>query len=155
MSLGLETDKSRLSKFLCFLRLECVEVFKANQDDVVERLSSKRIHVNQVGIRCRFCAHLSLKGRAGRSSTYPSSLSGIYQGVSMMIYEHFPKCDEMPVELKEKYDRLKKLTKRGDVESRSYWIDAAKEKGLIDTSPLGDADGLSGMGIRFVRDIQT
>lgn len=145
MTLGLEKDKARLSEFLCFLRSECIEIFKANEDDVLERLSSKRVHLNQVGIRCRFCAHLSFNSRVGRSSNFPSCTSGIYQGVSMMIYRHFPKCEELPDEVREKYFHLKKLTKRGEVESRSYWIEAAKEKGLIE-------DGSGEMGIRLIED---
>ena len=120
-----------LSKFLCFVRLECIEVFTATEEDVNERLSSKRVKINQAGIRCRFCAHL--RERKGRSSHFPSSIPRIYQGVSMMIYKHFPICDQMPTHIRSKYNELKKFTKRGDVCSQDYWVQSATAIGLIDT----------------------
>lgn len=124
-----------LSKFLCFVRLECIEVFTATEEDVHERLSSKRVKINQAGIRCRFCARL--RDRKGRSSNFPSSIPKIYQGVSMMIYKHFPVCDQMPTEVRSKYDALKKLTKRGNTNSQEYWIQSANDIGLIDTPATG------------------
>ena len=45
----------------------------------------------------------------------------------------------------EKYDLLKKLTKRGNIESRSYWVESAIAKGIVDST-----DPTEGGGIRFV-----
>ncbi len=131
LSLGMEQDQLRLSKFLCFLRLECIEIFTATEKDVIERLSSKKVKIGQVGIRCRFCAHLPSCKRVGRSSNFPSSIDRLYQGVSMMVYKHFSLCEEMPTEIREKYDSLRNCTKKGDVESKSYWISSARMKGLV------------------------
>jgi hypothetical protein len=157
MYLGCDNDASRLSEFLTFLRSTSIEVFTATEDDVRERLASKRVTTGQVGIRCAFCAHLTSRSRAGRSSNFPSSISGIYQGVSMMIYQHFPNCEEMPLDVRAKYDELKLSTKRGDVESRSYWMEAAKVKGMMDsTEEGGDNEGSSmdvHTGIRFRSDV--
>ena len=50
-----------------------------------------------------------------------------------MIREHFPRCHEMPKEIKEQYTELKMMTKKGEIESKSHWIDSAKAIGMIDT----------------------
>lgn len=132
-TLKTEADSIWLSEFLCFLRSDCCEVFIANAQDVVERRKSKQINLNQVGIRCRFCAHLAHNKRAGRSSCYPSSVDRIYQSVTMMIREHFPMCDEFPEEVRRRYVTLKKHTKKGEMESKTHWKNAAKELGMHDT----------------------
>jgi len=137
LPLGLNEDSSNLSSFLCFLRSECIEVFVSSKTDVLERMTSKKVIEGQVGIRCRFCAHLNQKSRVGRSSNFPSSTAQIYPGVSMMIYKHFTACPEMPPATKKKFDDLKNFTKKGNAESRSYWINSASRLGLIDTVGAG------------------
>lgn len=132
LPLGIEQDRSRLSEFLTFLRSECIEVFTATNVNVLERMSSKKVAVHQAGIRCVFCAHLPPKRKAGRSSHFPSSIARLYQGVSMMIYKHFSCCIEMPANMRLTFDALRKQTKKGDSESRSYWIESAKRRGLVD-----------------------
>jgi hypothetical protein len=129
-------DSIWLSDFLCFLRRECCEVFTAAEKDVQERRKSKQINLNQVGIRCRFCAHLPHNIRVGRSSCFPSSVDRIYQSVTMMIREHFPICDQFPDDVRRKYIYLKKSTKKGEMESKAHWKRAARELGMVDT-PTG------------------
>ena len=131
--LGLDLDDSRLSKFLTFVRNEMIEIFEATDQDVKDRSTSKKVMKYQVGIRCRFCAKLPFECRAGRSANFPSSIQRLYQGVSMIIYKHFRACKEIPDETREKYEALREYTKKGDVESQSYWISSAKMKGMIDT----------------------
>ena len=133
MTLSDDFDAIWLSEFLCFLRAECCEVFTATAQDVIERRKSKQILFKQVGIRCRFCAHLPYKRRAGRSSCYPSSTDRIYQSVTMMIREHFPICDEFPEHVRKRYISLKKHTRKGEMESKSHWKNAAKKLGMKDT----------------------
>lgn len=130
MTLETEGDSIWLSEFLCFLRSHCCEVFTSSAQDVQERRRSKQINLNQVGIRCRFCAHLPHHERAGRSSCYPSSVERIYQSVTMMIREHFPVCDEFPADVRRKYVNLKKNTKKGEMESKTHWKNAALELGM-------------------------
>jgi hypothetical protein len=139
LSLGVEEDNSRLSSFLCFVRSECIEVFSASRQDMIERMKSKKVQIGQVGIRCKFCAHLQATDRAGRSSSFPTKLEGIYQCVQMMIYKHFPICKEIPVETRNKYESLGRWARKGEdgESSRSYWIDAAKLKGMVNSGDAG------------------
>mmetsp|Transcript_563 Transcript_563/g.785 ORF Transcript_563/g.785 Transcript_563/m.785 type:complete len:379 (-) Transcript_563:147-1283(-) len=130
LPLGVERDEQRISKFLCFLRAECIEVFEACETDLFKK--KKNLKLGRVGIRCRFCAYLPVECRSIRSCSFPSSISGIYQCVSNMIYKHFPTCDHIPKETMDTYKELKKSTKKGDSESKSYWIESAKELGMID-----------------------
>ena len=53
----------------------------------------------------------------------------------MMNYQHFAKCTNMPIEVKMKYEALRKMKKRGGAESRQYWIESAKELGMVDAAP--------------------
>ncbi len=80
--LGIDEDPNWLSEFHCFVRSELVEVFRASHEDVKARNNSIAYH--QVGIRCRFCAHMTPSARAGRSSAFPSSLRQIYQSFTMV-----------------------------------------------------------------------
>ena len=130
--LGTEDDQIWLSEFLCFLRAECVEVFCASKADVRYRKNSKKIKNDQVGIRCRFCAHLPHQARGSRSSSYPSSISRIYQSFTMMIRDHFSKCNDMPPDIRMKYNRLKASTTKGEMESKRYWTESASTLGLYD-----------------------
>ena len=50
----------------------------------------------------------------------------------MMIREHFSRCQELPSETREKYNELKWMTKKGEIESKSYWIESAKSIGMVD-----------------------
>jgi len=133
LTLAMEEDENWLSEFLCFVRQHCTEVVCASEKDVISRMNSKKVVLGQVGIRCQFCAHLSHKQRGGRSSTFPSSLSRIYQSLTMMIRDHFVGCPGMPPDLKAKYKDLKGNTSQGVDGSKQYWVDSAKKLGLIDT----------------------
>ena len=151
MCLGLvKKDKYRLSNFLCFLRAECIEVFKATESDVYERRRSKKVSLGQVGIRCRFCAHAQYPHqRVGRSSSFPSSLNRLYQSVTMMVRDHFSKCKMMLPEVRQKFIIYKNCKshiarKKITIESKSYWVESASILGMSDT-----ADG----GIRMTVDI--
>lgn len=148
MSLKADEDQVWLSQFLCFLREEVCEVYKATEQDVRERKKSKQVKVNQVGIRCRFCCHLPHRERTGRSSCFPSSIDRIYQSVTMMIREHFSICDHFPAETRKKYMKLKQNTKKGEMESKTHWRKAAKTLGMMDVH-----NSYTGKGIFFREDI--
>ena len=107
VTLSAPDDVHWLSNYLCFVREKCVEVFEADDAELAWRSNANIINPRQVGIRCRYCAHIHQRDRAGRSTSFPSSLSRIYQSLTMMLREHFPTCTEMPPAIKERFLALK------------------------------------------------
>ena len=136
-TLSMEDDDRHLSVFLCFVRSQCVEVFSASHDDFLSRINSKTITMDQAGIRCRFCAHFPSRERTGRSSSFPSSTSRIYQSLTMMLRDHFSECPAMPLQVLETYHRLKANDSKGRTDSKKYWIESARVLGLFDTGKNG------------------
>jgi len=132
--LGTIEDEIWLSPFLCFLRSHCIEMFRAKDADVSYRRSAKtKVDINQIGIRCRFCAHKPYQSRGKRSSSFPSSVNRIYQSVTMMIREHFHSCSEFPEEVRKRYCALKGETTKGELESKRYWAQSASKLGMTNT----------------------
>jgi hypothetical protein len=130
-SLGISEDPNWLSEFHCFVRSDLVEVYRASHDDVTTRNNS--ISYQQVGIRCRFCAHLPPSSRSGRSSAFPSSLRQIYQSFTMMLRDHFATCEAIPSSMLLQFNTLKDKPAQGATDSKRYWIYSAKKIGMIDT----------------------
>ena len=137
MPLSTSDDSYWLSEYQCFIRAQCLEVFEAAEDDITSRKKVKKIREGQVGIRCRFCAHQPKRRRVGRSSSFPSSKSRIYQSVTMMLRDHFVYCKAMPLEIREHYLSLKENKIQGAKYSKEHWANSAGRLGLADT-----ADGL-------------
>jgi len=79
-----DEDQNWLSELQCFIRSEILEIFRASKEDVKVRNKSKTLKAEQVGIRCRFCAHLPPNERASRSSAFPSSIPQLYQSFTMV-----------------------------------------------------------------------
>ena len=118
-----------------------MELFEAGKCDVFERKSSKHIELNQVGLRCRFCAHLKHKERLNHSSTFPLKLEGVFNAM-LPLMRHITRCPEMPKSLRLKYDELRK--KEGPNNNRKttnyfggkhYWkASAQKLLGIVETN---------------------
>lgn len=130
--LGIDEDPNWLSEFHCFVRMDMVEVFRASRDDCKSRNNS--IAYQQVGIRCRFCAHLPSTTRAGRASAFPSSLRQIYQSFTMMLRDHFGNCDAIPSSVQRKFLTLKEMPSQGATDSKRFWIYSAMKIGMADSS---------------------
>jgi len=128
--LGIEEDPNWLSERQCFIRAELLEVVRAGQE---ERSCSKTVTFQQVGIRCRYCAHMQPSSRAIRSSAFPSSIRQIYQSFTMMVRDHFGNCNGVPPDKKERFIKLKGLTSPSSSLSRQYWTFAAKKLGMVDS----------------------
>lgn len=131
--LGIDEDNNWLSELHCLVRLELVEVFRAGRQEVVSRSANKRISYLQVGVRCRFCAHLPSNLRAARSSAFPSSIRQIYQSFTMMLRDHFGQCSALPTHHKTKFLELKTSASQGASHSKHYWNYSAMKVGLVDT----------------------
>lgn len=130
--LGIDEDHNWLSEFHCFVRSELVEVFRASREDCKTRNNSIAYH--QVGIRCRFCAHISPTARAGRSSAFPSSLRQLYQSFTMMLRDHFGKCDMMPLRVRKDFLALKDKPSQGATDSKRFWIYSGMKVGMADST---------------------
>lgn len=135
MTLAMPADKNSLSDRQCYVRSDFVEIFCADANDVAARHSkgAQKLHVGQIGIRCKHCTNFHTKKRAERAVCYPSSISRIYQTVADMQRFHFEVCTAIPMEMKTLYKNLKTTRPRGMGSPQEYWIASAKEIGLIDT----------------------
>ena len=115
-----------------------MEVFQASEADVIVRSTSKSVKLHQVGVRCRFCAHLPHGARANRSSAFPSRLqNSLYQSFNMMVRDHFSKCQEIPDDIQSSYLARKGTNSQGACDSRHYWHFAAKKLGMVEAGDGG------------------
>jgi hypothetical protein len=129
--LGTDEDPNWLSGFHCFVRSELIEVFRASPED--RKARNQAVVLHQVGIRCRFCAHVTPSIRAGRSTAFPSSIRQIYQSFTMMLRDHFGNCEAMPRAIQEKFLALKEKPSQGATDSKRYWIYSAMKIGMADS----------------------
>lgn len=136
LGLSIPGDKDCLSDRQCYVRSHFVELFAASDTDVASRHSkgAQKLHVGQIGIRCKHCKHLRNKDRAERAICYPSSISRIYQTVADMQRFHFSACEMIPSEMKNFYKTLKTTRPRGVGSPQAYWISSAKQLGLADSN---------------------
>ena len=134
VSLSGDEDKKWLSDFLCFVRSDFIEVFRASGEDVASRMNSRKITYQQIGFRCRFCAHLPHEFRARRSAAFPSSISRIYQSLCLIVHHHFDRCDQVPKEKMAEYSALKAAPGLKNTASKHYWYDSARRMGMMDTT---------------------
>jgi len=130
--LGIDEDPNWLSEFHCFVRLELIEVFRASHEDCKSRNNSIAYH--QVGIRCRYCAHIAASSRAGRSSAFPSSLGQIYQSFTMMLRDHFKNCEAIHSNVRDRFMALKEKPSQGATDSKRFWVYSAEKLGLTDST---------------------
>ncbi|CAB9500195.1 expressed unknown protein [Seminavis robusta] len=133
MSLAIPEDSNWLSEFQSYVRLEFLEIFRASQEDVKFRNTSRKVAYKQLGIRCRFCAHVHPGSRARRSSAYPSSTAQIYQSFNMMIRDHFSRCEAVPKEKMDIFHKLKGRNNQGAADSKHFWSYAAEKMGMVDS----------------------
>ncbi|KAL3789478.1 hypothetical protein ACHAWO_002807 [Cyclotella atomus] len=134
-TLALPPDGQSLSDRQCYVRTHFVELFIATESDVQARHSrgAQKLHLNQVGLRCAYCAKLKPRDRAERAVCYPSSISRIYQTVADMQRFHFEACTAIPPKVLRVYKSLKTTRPRGVGSPQSYWEKSARELGLMDS----------------------
>lgn len=139
-------DAKWLSSYLCYIRSECIEVFEATDGDVADRTNSKKVRRGQVGIRCRYCAHLPIRERSGRSTAYPGNLMNLHQSLYMVAENHLSRrCPHLPPRVRARLLRKKARARSGASapDSFLYWVHAARQIGLRNGPTPGD-------GIRFI-----
>jgi len=133
--LATDEDVNWLSEFQTYCRAEFLDIFWATAEDVENRNTSRKVTLKQMGIRCRFCAHLEHNLRARRASAFPSSTSQIYQSFNMMIRDHYPNCQEVPSVKMEVFHKLKSRNNQGAADSKKYWRHAAEKIGITCCHP--------------------
>ena len=84
--MGLDEDHNFLTEFQCFIRSDFIEVFHASQQDVIVRSTSKSVRLGQIGIRCRYCAHLPPGSKASRSSVPTANIVGDWIDIAAKNY---------------------------------------------------------------------
>jgi len=131
--LACDEDVNWLSERQTFIRAQLLEVVRASYQDVQVRSSSKSVSYQQVGIRCRYCAHLHASDRSIRSSAYPSSIRQLYQSFTMMVRDHWVGCKGLPPTLKRRFMAYQEHKIPSSSLSREYWSYAAAKIGMVDT----------------------
>lgn len=143
-SLHLLDDHLYFSRRQCLLR-EQIVLFRASCSTPRTGRRSP-VLINQVGIRCRHCAHLAQLPTG--AAFFPHNVKGIYALAMKMRTNHFENgvCSQMPHNLKTEFASLVGRWKTIDqcVGGKLVWERRAKTLGLIDTSG----------GIRFHKDYQ-
>jgi hypothetical protein len=133
-----QSDALVLSPFQIFLRRH-IEVFAADRHDVYSpvRGRTKAVHLYQVGIRCRHCAHVAPSQRAKGAAYFPQSTLGLYQAAQNMSSTHLQTgaCPEMPESIQQSFTDLLSTKRPGSssMSGRKYWSDQAQKMGLVDT----------------------
>jgi hypothetical protein len=127
MPLAMPSDKDHLTPLQCFVRLEEIELFSATEADIksatIIRCRREPVTLGQVGIRCQHCL----------KPCYPSSVLNIYSATMNFWRKHVDECTSN--DNKGKYKELK-ANKAKSKESKQYWIDEARNLGLVET-PFG------------------
>ena len=137
VQLGVEEDCNWLSEMHCFLRSEIVEVFQADSMPPGTCTAKGGLVPGQIGIRCKWCAHVPADSRSCRSAAFPSSIRQLYQSFTMMVREHLGQnmCTSVPLHYRELLQTLRsKRNGQGANDSKQYWIVAARKIGMVDTS---------------------
>lgn len=122
----------------CFIRFDLIEVVQASRHVDQGKGSNSSSNSSgetfqQVGVRCRYCAHLHPGQRSSRSSAFPSSIRQLYQSFTMMLRDHFEQCSEIPPQRKKLFSELKAKNSQGAYDSKQYWIYAAEKLGMVDS----------------------
>ncbi|KAL7552744.1 hypothetical protein ACHAWF_017695 [Thalassiosira exigua] len=149
LTLGLPTDARFLSDAHCFLRLACLEIFVASEEEARARGRGARpARAGQAGLRCVHCRHVPRPARANQATCFPSKTKNVFESVRNFQRVHLDACPYVPREVKERYAAYAKVgnaprCSQGLV--RAYYAEAAREVGLVDTSHglkyCRDADG--------------
>jgi hypothetical protein len=131
-------DGLLLSPRQAFLRLN-IEAFSATALDAVVRIKgrNKALHLHQVGLRCRHCAHVPTMQKSKGAVYFPSSTLGLYQAAQNMCSSHLQcgQCPDMPESIKTLFGQLleTKTTMSHSASGRTYWAQCAQQEGLVDT----------------------
>lgn len=137
---SLPSDRTILSDYQFRIRA-ALEFFQATREDCVIGFPgrTKPVVVGQVGIRCRYCAHLLPHHRQRGSAYFPGKLTRVYQSAQNMASNHLlSACRDVPDDVR---DKLTAARERQDKECRraggmSYWMETCRFRGLEERQDL-------------------
>jgi len=144
-------DPHWLSEIQCFVRSEMAEAFThSRRDSLAGYDGRKKPGHGQVGIRCAFCKNRDDDERPQNCIYFPEGLGDIQTIVNDLIRLHFPSCPSVPDDVKATFRSMKGFGSKADGDSVDYWIDAARDVGLMEVPCQSKAN--NGWGLSFRRD---
>jgi len=133
-------DSDLLSPYLCIIRKQ-IEVFVSTPEDIEAKLSvgGNKIPpvVGQIGLRCIYCKHIPFRDRAKSSESYPNLLKNIHQSVRNYQRHHWPKCKEIPDEVRKEVSAcLGNKGSKSKGNAGRWWISSCRDRGLFDAEEV-------------------
>lgn len=123
------TDKNLLSSYQATLR-QSLEFFLASEQDIEssQKGRKRKIQVGQVGIRCRYCAHLHPALQTNGACTFPRSKESIYMCAQNIAMAHMvvsagrqqDACSCMPEDIRQALIE-KKAKQSASAVGSDYW----------------------------------
>lgn len=130
--LALPEDGRVLSPLHAFVRQQ-IEVFSATEVELSEPAPGRKhpIQQYQLGLRCIHCKHEAQ--RAKRAVCYPTQIGRIYNSVSDMKCDHFPHCQHLPRDVKERFRELRDQHRQHKrvACTAQYYYEAAVKMGMV------------------------
>ena len=109
--------------------------FEVQRIDQINGIPGRKtdLDIGQVGVRCRYCAHLPPHRRGRGAVYYPRNVGAVYQAAQNMGMIHFMKsCAEMPESVKEGFQKAREKQKQEIRRSggKTYWTETIRSMGL-------------------------
>ena len=147
-------DGDLLSPYLCIIRKQ-IEVFVSTSKDIEAKLSVGGNKIppvaGQIGLRCIHCKHIPFRDRAKSSESYPNLLKNIHQSVRNYQRHHWPKCKEIPDEVRKEVDAcLGEKVSKSKGNAGQWWIRSCRDRGLFDAEEVEFLDESKKSGIFLV-----
>eukprot|EP00526_Cylindrotheca_closterium_P017661 CAMPEP_0113648380 /NCGR_PEP_ID=MMETSP0017_2-20120614/25658_1 /TAXON_ID=2856 /ORGANISM="Cylindrotheca closterium" /LENGTH=303 /DNA_ID=CAMNT_0000560589 /DNA_START=103 /DNA_END=1014 /DNA_ORIENTATION=- /assembly_acc=CAM_ASM_000147 len=128
-----DRDKQVLSECQCLVRQQ-LEFFESSKEDIRWSTQGRKMSIarGQVGIRCKWCSHLSPQCRSPGAVYYSATTHGFYQAAQNMLKNHLCKeCRHIPPDIERRLNRLRDHKRRGPV-GKKYWAEAARARGIYE-----------------------
>lgn len=139
LSLATPNDCDRkLSEYQLLLRQQ-LEFFVAQHSDVDSSTQGRRkqVHLGQVGLRCRHCAHIPLRERERGAVYYPAKLESVYQAAQNMASTHLMEsCKHIDASIRRELQELRDR-KHTAIGGKTQWAEACQEMGLYEADENG------------------
>lgn len=134
--MAVASDQSNLSTLQVHIR-ESLEFFQNSGDDPSGssmRCHKKVIQPFQVGIRCKYCAHIPLADRRKASVSYPKTLLAVYRAAQNIASTHLlddaeEGCTFVPTAVRKELEIQRPQRDASNV-GVSYWVETCRAVGI-------------------------